>query len=39
MKSGMFLNLLKKKLTDFYKQEGGQLELYQSIYVTFKIMI
>lgn len=35
----MFLNLLKEKLTHFYKVEGGQPELYQSIHVTFKVVL
>lgn len=39
MKSGMFSNLLKEKLTHFYKLEGDWAELYQLIYVTFKIML
>lgn len=38
-KRGMFLNLLKEKLTHFYKLEGGQPELYQCIYITFKGML
>lgn len=35
----MFLNLLKEKLTHFYKVEGGQPEFYQSIHVTFKVVL
>lgn len=35
----MFLKLLKEKLTHFYKLEEGQPELYQSTYITFKVML